>query len=276
MAEGCRSLADRKDRVAAPRDHKVLPRWRFLTQLDGNEYYYQVLLLNVPFRSEGGLISERNASKNFKEECFLRNLIEQGEDALNSLDKASRLNFSVTYIRRLAKMLIMRNIEALEAVNSKLMDIGLDEVNLSGDDGDPGGDSESYHSRFLDDLPGDVERSDLLRLVGHKPVTVVKDDRELRASHAAACFPADVRPVCRSRGCCFSQTRKSFLIHTVVGQLTYSQDKCMEVLATSGPAAYLLGGSTIHRFFRLDVEMKTRLEFGTLLHCCGQHRRDHS
>ena len=49
-------------RVAAPRDSKVLPRWRFLTPLDGNEYYYQVLLLNVPFRSEGELISDPNAS----------------------------------------------------------------------------------------------------------------------------------------------------------------------------------------------------------------------
>ena len=35
---------------------------------------YQVLLLNVPFRSEGELISDPNASGTFKEECFLRNL----------------------------------------------------------------------------------------------------------------------------------------------------------------------------------------------------------
>ena len=37
-----------------------------------------------------------------------------------------------------------------------------------------------------------------------------------------------------------------------------------EVLATFGSAAYLLGGSTIHRFFRLDIEMKSRLELGTV------------
>ena len=48
-----RSLVDRKEKVAAPRDSKVLPRWRFFTPLDRNEYYYQVLLLNVPFRSGG-------------------------------------------------------------------------------------------------------------------------------------------------------------------------------------------------------------------------------
>ena len=47
---------------------------------NGNEYYYQVLLLNVPFRSEGELISDPNASGTFKEECFLRNLVRQFAD----------------------------------------------------------------------------------------------------------------------------------------------------------------------------------------------------
>ena len=49
-----------------------------------------------------------------------------------------------------------------------------------------------------------------------------------------------------------------------MGQLTYCQGLYVEVLATSGSAAYLLGGSTIHRFFRLDIEMKSRLELGTI------------
>ena len=50
----------------------------------------------------------------------------------------------------------------------------------------------------------------------------------------------------------------------MVGQLTYCQGLYVEVLATSGSAAYLLGGSTIHRYFRLDIEMKSRLELGTV------------
>ena len=40
-------------------------------------------------------------------------------------------------------------------------------------------------------------------------------------------------------------TGKSFLIHTVVGHLTLCQGKFVEVLASSGSAAYLLGGSPI-------------------------------
>ena len=43
-----RVLADRSGRSNAPRDKEVIPRWRFLTPLSGEEYYYQ-LLLSVPF-----------------------------------------------------------------------------------------------------------------------------------------------------------------------------------------------------------------------------------
>ena len=173
-----RSLVDRKERVAAPHDS-----WRFLTPLDGNEYYYQVLLFNVPFRSEGELISDPNASGTLKEECFLRNLVRQEEDALDALEKACRRNFSIQYIHRMAKMLILQNVEAQEAVNRKLRDMGLGDVSLADDSQDPGVLSSSTgndQTCFLDVAPGDTERSDLLKLLGHNPVKVVKDEDELR------------------------------------------------------------------------------------------------
>ena len=169
--------------MAASRDSKVLPRWRFLTPLDKNEYYYQVLLLNVPFRSEGKLISDPNASWTFKEECFLRNLVRQEEDALDALEKACRRNFSIQYIHRMAKMLILQNVEAQEAVNRKLRDMGLGDVSLADDSQDPGVLSSSTgndQTFFLDVAPGDRERSDLLKFLGYNPVNVVKDEDELR------------------------------------------------------------------------------------------------
>ena len=60
-------------------------------------------------------------------------------------------------------------------------------------------------------------------------------------------------------------TGKSYLIHTTVGHLTLKLGKFVHVLATS--AAYLLGGQTVHRFFRLGPDLKTYLQFGTL-DCC--------
>ena len=50
----------------------------------------------------------RNISKTYKEECYLRDLIKQ-EDAISSLEDAAKRSFSVHYIHRLAKILILQN-----------------------------------------------------------------------------------------------------------------------------------------------------------------------
>ena len=104
-------------------------------------------------------------------------------------------------------------------------------------------------------------------------MNVVKDEDELR-ERILSLTPSQLHAFELMTDLCDQQrllflsgpggTGKSFLIHTVVGQLTYCQGLYVEVLATSGSAAYLLGGSTIHRFFRLDIEMKSRLELGTV------------
>ena len=91
---------------------EIIPRWWFLSALDGEEYYYQQLLLSVPFRREKDLLSDSNVSRTYKEECYLRNLIKQEEDALSSLKDVAKRNFSVHYIHRLAKMFIIQNNEA--------------------------------------------------------------------------------------------------------------------------------------------------------------------
>ena len=123
-----RVLTDRSGRSIAPRDKEVIPRWRILTPLSGEEYYYHLLLLSVPFRNEKDLISDNNVSKSYREECFLRDLVKQGEDSLNALEDAAQRNFSVDYIHKIAKMLILHQPEVQESVNNKLRDVGLGEV----------------------------------------------------------------------------------------------------------------------------------------------------
>ena len=100
--------------------------------MDGELYYYQHLLLNIAFRSEKDLLSNSNISKTYKE-CYQRDLIKH-EDAISFLEDAVKRTFSVHYIHRLAKMLILQNREASEAINSKLRDLGLGEVDLDCDD----------------------------------------------------------------------------------------------------------------------------------------------
>ena len=67
----------------------------------------------------------------------MRNLVRKEEDALDALEKASRRNFSIQYIHRMAKMLILQNVEAQEAVNRKLRDMGIGDVSLADVSQDP-------------------------------------------------------------------------------------------------------------------------------------------
>ena len=104
------------------------------------------------------------------------------QDAISSLEDVAKRSFSVHYIHRLAKMLILQNREASEAVNSKLRDLGLGEVDLDGDDKC---DDQSRVGACVD-LPPGVGQSTptpthLISLVGCNPTRLVKDEEELQA-----------------------------------------------------------------------------------------------
>ena len=164
-------------------------------------------------------------------------------------------------------MLILKNNSAKERVNNKLRDLGLAEVA-----DDSFGDNALSDHVCTDVSLMDGQSADLLNLVGCHPVNLVKDEASLQqriktmtpsqmdaykvmtnSSQQRLLFVTDP-------GC----TGKSFLIHSVVAQLTLNEGKFVEMLATSGSAAYLLGGKTIHRFFRLGVKLETYLEWGTV------------
>jgi hypothetical protein len=135
------------------------------------------MLLNVAFGREKDLLSNSNISKTYKE-CYLRNLIKQEEDSISSLEDAAKRSFSVQYIHRLAKMLILQNREASEAVNSKLRDLGLGEVDLDGDD--KRDDQSRVEEACVDLYSGVGQSTDLISLVGCNPIRLVKDEEELQ------------------------------------------------------------------------------------------------
>ena len=192
------------------------------------------------------------------------------EDALSSLEDAAKRNFSVHYIHRLAKMLILQNNEAKEAVNNKLRDLGLGEVDL---DNDNRCDDQSHTEGTCVELsPGVGQSTDLISLVGCNPIRLVKDEEELQV-RIKSLTPSQKEAFKLMTNTLQQRlllvtgpggTGKSFLIHTVVGHLTLCQGKFIEVLASSDSAAYLLGGKTIHRFFRLGVNLECFLEWGTI------------
>ena len=167
-------------------------------------------------------------------------------------------------------MLILQNREASEAVNSKLRDLGLGEVDLDGDD--KCDDQSCVEGACVDLSPGVGQSTDLISLVGCNPIRLVKDEEELQA-HMKSLTPSQIEAFQLMTNSSQQRllfvtgpggTGKSFLIHTVVGHLALCQGKLVEVLATSGLAAYLLGGKTVHRFFRLGVNLECFLEWGTI------------
>ena len=57
-------------------------------------------------------------------------------------------------------------------------------------------------------------------------------------------------------------TGKSYLLNAVI-QMMRAKGLVVAKLAPSGVAAHLIGGTTIHNFFSLDIECNTKLENGT-------------
>ena len=58
-------------------------------------------------------------------------------------------------------------------------------------------------------------------------------------------------------------TGKSYLLRGLI-QLCKSKLLVVSKLAPSGVAAHLIGGTTVHKFFSLDVDCNSSLENGTV------------
>ncbi|CAF0707230.1 unnamed protein product, partial [Brachionus calyciflorus] len=62
------------------RNKEILVRTNYYDITNGEIYYYQKLLYSIPFYDFKELISQENITKTYREECFLRNLIELSEN----------------------------------------------------------------------------------------------------------------------------------------------------------------------------------------------------
>ena len=59
-----------------------------MDHVDGEQFYYQLLLKNIAFRNFNEFISEHNISKTFHEECILKNIM----GSLEAEDENSEIN----------------------------------------------------------------------------------------------------------------------------------------------------------------------------------------
>ena len=69
------------------------------------EYYMQKLVLNVPLCKDKPLLSHSNKSGTYMEECAIRHLVSEGDDALSALHDARERGFSVCKLKNMAQSL---------------------------------------------------------------------------------------------------------------------------------------------------------------------------
>jgi hypothetical protein len=86
IPEGRVYYHDLNGNVVVKRSNPVVTRYIRLDSIDGEQYFYQLLLLNINFRSFGKLISDANLTKTYKEEAIIRGLFYEDESDVIQID----------------------------------------------------------------------------------------------------------------------------------------------------------------------------------------------
>ena len=97
-----RTYVDLKGRKWKRRTTEAVARWKFCMPNSENQeqYYMQKVVLNTPLRKDTHIISKDNSSGTYMEECALRNLLSQGEDALATHHNARQRGFSLKKLKK--------------------------------------------------------------------------------------------------------------------------------------------------------------------------------
>ncbi|XP_071137190.1 uncharacterized protein [Mytilus edulis] len=254
---------DVQGRYVVQRIKSLIPRYRFLTPLDSEAFYFQTLLLNVSYRSENELLSQENTSQTYKEECYLRSLFDSS-DALDIVfSEMTDRNFDPLQIAKMARRLLIEQISDEATLSRKIrgLELGVD-VDLSDD-------ILPQYNFIQHDITGDLHSTEVLKLLHWSKEAILKDKTSLvqrknqMSSSQKKVFDCimsgtDTQTlafITGPGGC-----GKSFLLHTLVLQFEFS-GLIVEVLGTTGNAALLINGRTVHSFFKLDPELNTSIGY---------------
>jgi len=131
------ALFDRAGRPVLARTKPLIPRYRYLTPSNGEDYFFQYLLLHVPFRDTAELLSVTNQTRTYHEECILRGLLEQAEDAETLLREAYQRGFDPLQLVAQARRLVIDSIATKEKARCILQELGIDKVRAQSHACDP-------------------------------------------------------------------------------------------------------------------------------------------
>jgi len=240
-------MKDKKGRTVLQRSKEVFGRTRLLTIADGEDFYFSQLLLKTSFRSEG-FLSNDNVTRSYKEECFRRGIIDDGEEVYESLKTAKEKGYQHHQLLRLARSLLSC------ATKEDLVD-ALNHLGVPGFD--------EYLKNDLQTNPELVTPE-----VDHQALSLeVSTLQDKMTSCQQNVFSTFVELMERKEQAIFlvlgpGGTGKSFLIDVIQKYCQMNQIKT-KLAASSANAARLIGGTTIHSLFALNPSLESNLDFGT-------------
>ena len=256
-----RTYIDMKGRKWKERKTEAVARWKFYMPNGDNQeqYYMQQLVLKLPLCKDTPIISKNNTSGTYMEECALRNLLSQDEDALALLHDARQRGFSIENLRKLA--------QSLKDMNW----IGEDDFNVFIDE------VETLHNTIQSEdqqemLDTDLDRtdeSDLANLAVHSTNINLEDFQSTLSPSKLQAYEYITQSLSTGKQVLTAiigeaGTGKSYLLKGLIEHAQSVLHLTPRKVATTGVAAHLIGGETVHHFFQMNINCKSRLEPGTV------------
>ena len=248
-------LIDLNDQHWIRRSKMIVTRHRFISSVgdDQEQYYQQKFLLTVALTPKSDVVE--NPPKSWVDLCVQHGMCDGHLDALSCLQSAVSRGFHTDRLRSLAQLYVENGFLQADEADEFLCSIPvIGEMNES---------ECTVSDQMLSDPASDT--GDLLKYESADSLPSLVDsftESQLRAFRWIEANFENHRQVCAAvvgpAG-----TGKSYLLKGII-ELAKSQKLVVTKLAPSGVAAHLIGDTTIHNFFALDINCNSSLENGTL------------
>ena len=248
-------LADRVGHYWIRRAKMVITRHRFISSVgdDTEKYYQQKYLLSVPMTEDHEVVL--NPPKSWVELCAESGMCDAHLDALSSLQSAISRGFHTDQLRSLAQLYIEHGFLSEEEADTFLSDIP-----ILGEQDEP---EATVTDQMLNHPHSDT--GDLLPTSSSVDLNILVNtftESQLRAYRWAE-DQFDQNKQVRAAIVGPAGNGKSYLLKGLI-ELAKSKGLVVTKVAPSGVAAHLIGGTTLHKFFSLDIECQSTLENGTV------------
>lgn len=247
-------LADKNGHYWIRRGKMVITRHRFLNSAgdDTEKYYQQKNLLAVPIAPEDEII--KHPPKSWVELCASRGMCDSHLDALSCLQSAISKGFHTDRLRAMTQLYMDHGFLSADEA-----DVFLSTIPVLGEhDNEP---NTTISDQILSDPDNSLDgfTSSNVSIDSVLPTFTDSQNRaykwiEHNFIQKKQVFAAVISP---------AGSGKSYLLKALI-ELAKSRQLVVAKLAPSGVAAHLIGGTTIHNFFGLDIECNSNLENGTI------------